>query len=240
MKIFIPTRERAERQLTAAYFLEIGFDVTYVVTRGDEPYPDGDLLIVDADRIGPTRQAIIDSHDGPMMMLDDDLKFKRRLGEGSGKTRPCTPEDFQQLMLKIKDDLHHYDLIGIADRYLINLQPWPCYTWNKQLHIFAFDTRWVKRKGIRFDRCHVGEDVDFTLQILRAGGRQMVRTDYCIEDARHFGPGGCSTWRTNEVHNEGMKQFRDLWPGIVTLKPTLHKGRHKPIVQWKKLREATS
>ncbi len=239
MKIFIPTRGRSDRQITGDSLVSAGLDVTYVVNHDDKPYPDGETMIVNAPRIGPKRQAIVDGYDGPMIMLDDDLRFKVRLDKENSRTRRCEPEDLRRLFAEIERDLADYDLIGVADQYRINDHPWPSYTWKNQRSIFAFDTRWVKEKGIRFDRCHVAEDTDVTMQVLGAGGRQKVKTDYIQGDVGRRGPGGCSTWRTNEIHNEGIHQICDLWPGIASLLPRRVEGRVRMMVRWKKLRERT-
>ena len=89
-------------------------------------------------------------------------------------------------------------------------------------------------------RVRVMEDFDITLQILRAGGSCAVNYYYAQGQRMTNEAGGCSTWRTHEIHEESARRLAELHPGIVSLRQKQNKGdqngfgtRTEVTIQWK-------
>lgn len=237
MKVFIVTRGRPDVQITADQLKAAGIDFTFACTKGDDRFPDGPREEFEVNRVGEKRQKVIESYSGKMVIIDDDVEFRIRVDKTTGKTRKCTPLELNALFAEIESDLDTWNLVGIADRFLIHTKPYPSQLNVRQLHFFAFNSTWLNKHEIRFDRLEVVEDLDFLLQFFAAGGIQKVRTDYCHEDKWYRGAGGCSIWRTNELHNKNVLKFKELWPDFISIRKEF-KGLIQPTIQWRKAAKA--
>jgi hypothetical protein len=89
-------------------------------------------------------------------------------------------------------------------------------------------------------RVRVLEDFDITLQLLRAGYSNVVSYWWAQGQRMTNEQGGCSEWRTHEVHEESARRLGELHPGIVTLRQKQNKTDHEGFgtrtevtVQWK-------
>lgn len=235
MDIFILTRGRPERQITAGQLKKAGIDFTYVVSKNDDTRKElgGKQLVFDVKGISDKRQAVLDHAKGKMVMLDDDVYFKYRLEPTSGRATPCTNVQLRRLIALTEKSLDMCDLFGLARRFMIHTKPYPAITGGmQQAHYFGFDARKVRKMGVRFDRVNLCQDADFVLQMLTKGAHQVMRTDFIHDDATPFGAGGCATWRTLEKEIEEYEKMKKLWPGIFDYK--ISNGHTSATIRYKK------
>jgi len=235
MKIYVVTRARPGLQLTGGQLQAAEIPYLYAVSKNDtKGYPSGECEVFKAFGISDKRQAVMEANPNKFVMLDDDIKFLVRIGgAGSGKTEKCTTDQLVQLFQKIEGLLDNYQLVGVAERFMINHRPYPANYNCRQVHLFGIDGAWMKKKGIRFDRVPVAEDHDFVMQVIAAGGKQILITDFCHQDAPMFLPGGCGEWRTRKIHNDGHLKFHQLWPNFTGIRE--QDGMLRVQVAWKKL-----
>lgn len=233
MKVYVLTKDRVNCQVTADQLNSAGVEFTFACSAGDEPFPKGNVEVFGDGTIEKKRQEIIDCNSGKTVMIDDDIRFLIRGAGGGAKTRVCAPKELKRLFDETQLHLDKFDLVGLAERFMINNRQFPSVSGHRQIHFFAFNSGWIRKRNIRIDRIPVAEDLDFIMQIFSAGGIQHLRTDYCHQDKKQFGPGGCSSERTNTTHNSSMERLRELWPDYVSLRR--RKGIWRPYINWNKL-----
>jgi len=120
---------------------------------------------------------------------------------------------------------------------------------NRVRDAWVENTRYMRFLAYRTDqymacehnRVTVMEDFDIALQMLRAGHPNKVYYMYAQGQAKTQSAGGCSVWRTHEVHNAGAERLAELHPGFVTVRQKQNKtdregfGTRKEVtVYWKK------
>ena len=62
------------------------------------------------------------------------------------------------------------------------------------------------------------EDFDVNLQLLTRGFKNRVSAKYMVGCSNTNADGGCSTWRTLEVHNEAQRILHELWPDFIKIR----------------------
>jgi hypothetical protein len=95
-------------------------------------------------------------------------------------------------------------------------------------------------------RVEIMEDFDLNLQMLRAGYSSAVLYKYANGQGETNAPGGCSTFRTLELHNRNVAKLAELHPGFVKLKTNRKtksggelSNRHEATIYWKKAYESS-
>ncbi len=259
MQIFIPTLGRATLpRPTVSRIPETWRGLTHLVVQAHEedayrPVAErhGTQLLVlpeDIKRIVPTRHHIGEfcrANDiSSMVMLDDDLEFYIREGQHSGEAdfwKLTTPSEDQieRMFDEIEDDLAVYAHVGVSGREGN----------NRVERAWVENTRYMRLLAYRTDiymscehgRVEVMEDFDIALQLLRRGFKSKVHYEYAQGQARTQSAGGCSTWRTHEVHNAGAERLAELHPDFVKVRQKSNKtdregfGTRKEVtVQWKR------
>ena len=149
----------------------------------------------------------------------------------------------KQLMQHISDHLDTYDHVGVSAR-----------EGNNRIGVGGLDlrndnTRTLRALAYRTDsflgvvhgRVDVMEDFDVNLQILRGGGSNTSLHYWAQGQSMTNAPGGCSTYRTHEVHERSAEKLAELHPGLVRLRLKENKtdaggfGTRKEVtIQWKK------
>ena len=93
---------------------------------------------------------------------------------------------------------------------------------------------------VEWGRTRVMEDFDISLQLLRRGKACKVSYYYAQGQKSSNADGGCSEWRTIDVHNEGAQRLHELHPTCVKIvekqTKTAWNGlpRKDVIIGWKK------
>lgn len=181
----------------------------------------------------------LQTEDNKLLMLDDDLQFFVR-ENGPGKLVKCTEADFIQMFETIEDRLDRYALVGVSQREGNNRQQKEEVEVTRCGGMFGIRLDRGRENNWRFDRTKTKEDMDYILQMLSQGCKNLVLFTWCREAGVSNAAGGCSVYRTDGVMKEDALHFAALWPGVVKVIEKQTKtswgggSRYDVIVQWKK------
>lgn len=247
MKIFIPSLARAKQANHTWENLPPAVQerAYMVVGPKDAPaylqrFPEDNVLIVDVKGIGKVRQHIIDISDGPVLMLDDDLRFFTRRTDDPTKFSKATPKDVTKMIAAVERKLETYAHVAITPREGANRKTDKVIFNTRCLRALGFDARILKELGVRFDRVTVMEDFDVALQLLNLGYKSASLNEWVQDQTTSNAPGGCSEYRTLEVQAKGARALAKLHPAYVTVVEKETKGawgggtRLDVRVAWKK------
>jgi hypothetical protein len=248
--IYIPTFRRIDNQVTWSYLSDFWKSRASLVAVPEEVEPLRErgytVLECPARGIGPTRQWIMDQHEGQyVFMFDDDLRFFKRRSDDPTKFRPKNEMAertwmFSDMMLDLIGLLVQYPLIGLAGRGGAN-RVTDDVRINTRMHdMFGVDLDVTREHGFRIDRVEFMEDFDFILQHLTAGYdvaclNSYVKYDYSVRE------GGCSEYRDDTGQTAAALDLSLLWPDFVKprqVKSKSYEGmwgsRTDVTVQWGK------
>jgi len=250
MKIFIPTRGRADNQRTrkAMYFdRPHPFDVTYIVPNRElelwrpikrEEDKQGKTIwfnasgekivcVPDTMRSGDVRQWAMEQfaeEDNKQVHLDDDLLIARRMNEHSTTLVPATQGDILQLLKRVDEYLDTYVHGGISNRFGNNHYEGLTKEVGRAMMFHFFDSNVVMAEGIRWDRLPCRIDFDFTLSLLELGYPNLVDYEFTCDGLPSNSPGGSSEYRTLEMLSKNASDLKELHPDFVRVVPKYTKG----------------
>lgn len=172
--------------------------------------------------IGKTRQWIIDNTPAKyVLMMDDDLRFAKRIKPGQIKLTPCDQTDVghivNTLFAYLDDGYLHCSL---AKRTEASFFLCSYRTVVRQNNVHGFNVRrlrQLKKKGVRFDKMELMEDFHVTLRLFELGYPNKVLFDYTWDQRGSNMDGGCSIYRTPEAQKLAAKRLRKLHPETVQL-----------------------
>lgn len=181
-------------------------------------------------------------------MMDDDLSFNVRRSAEMWGLQVADRAEYGKMVAWIQDSL---DWPGVAHSSVSVRQGndragagGPKTLWVKNtrtLRVLAYRTEHFLRA--EHGRVAVMEDFDVNLQLLRAGHDNVV-THWWAQDQRMTGEkGGCSDYRTHEVHEVSARRLAELHPGLVRLRQKENKTggefghRTEVTISWKKAAE---
>jgi len=229
--IVIPTLGRMDKQITYNAFPQKYKDMTTFVVQPHEfeemkeRYSDNVLCLPDhIDRIAPTREWIFEKFKGTVhMVFDDDLEFvvkEPNPGEGSKwLSRKFTEQDFDDafdlLNSWVKEGIVYG---GFLPAWVIpDVKQWPIRECQRIMTNVFYNGPKVPN-DIEWNRVAAAEDFDVNLQLLTRGFKNRISSKYMVTCSATNAEGGCSTWRTLEVHNEAQLKLAELWPDYVKVK----------------------
>jgi len=248
MKIFIPTYGRHDKQNTLNNLPKnLRKNVTLVVQQREAHlYEDFEqeleILPAKIKTITPTRQYILEtlmSGGGKFVMLDDDLKFDVRRKDDTSKFRNAHPEEIELLFNKIAKELDNFAHVGVLAREGGNRVTTRFKECTRMMRVLAYDSNVLHKENIKFNRLPLQEDFDVTLQLLRKGYPNRLICDFVQDHGTSNAKGGCSHFRTIEMHNENAKKLAKLHHPFVKVVEKQTKGawngqaRLDVMVQWK-------
>lgn len=248
MKIYIPTRGRASRQITYhALPPELRERTTLVVyPEEEEAYrksePTARILVRPVRGIPRTRQFILEQG-GKLCMLDDDLSFANRENEKRAQIN-ATSEQTLAMFARLEHWLDEgFTHCGITVRFL-NWQHQGFLQNTRMMHCLAYNADEVLRAGCSFtagitDDKFSMEDFHMTLQLLRAGHSNRVDVDNCVSPSPSNAAGGWSDIRTQETQNASAERLAALHPDFVRVKVKpawrgMGTERKDVTIQWQK------
>lgn len=250
LEVYIPTYGRATHQATWASLPAPVRARTKLVVQHRErreyssEYP---LLVLPprVQRIAETREWIVRHHANTggapgMVMLDDDLRFDARRMDDGGKFVVANAKQITQMFRDIEAELHKYAAVGVLAREGGNRVLQERVYCTRMMRVLAYDTEVLLRERIRHDRLSVAEDFDVTLQLLRRGYENVVLCNMVQGQGSSMAAGGCSHFRTIELHNAEMKRLAELHAPFVRVVQKQTKGawqgqaRLDVVVAWKK------
>lgn len=178
-------------------------------------------------------------------MMDDDLDFLIRKKDDNFALRTQMPEETVGMLDTIQMYLRRgYAQVCISPREgnnrfgdggpdeLVN----EC---TRGMRITAYRTK--DFLSVEHDRVPVMEDFDVLLQLLRSGRKNIVLGYWANGQKKTNSAGGCSIWRTLELHNAAVEKMAELHPDFVKVRLKKNKtdadgfGTRKEVtVQWKR------
>lgn len=216
MKIYIHTYGRVGLQKTLYELRGIHKHVWLVVQDREKDQHNYERVIVLPPHIrslSPTRQWLIENNDSDkFLMLDDDLKFYRRMAPDDTRMRATTDEDIVDLYNWFNFVLNSYMHASIASKYR-NLDKTRTVRENARMQCVLGYQKNVVKYG-RFDRVILSQDLDMTLQLLKQGYPNIVNMEFSYHQVGQSA-GGVSGYRTVEMLQQNALDLTRLHPGIV-------------------------
>ena len=176
------------------------------------------------------------------VMMDDDLKFFVRKEIQSTGLIPQTPEDFKLMMWGLKYNLRYYSAVGISARQGNNnsgIGDAGLLEENTRLlRVLAYRT--ADFISCEHGRVEIAEDHDVNLQLLEKGLPNANLMYWSQDQAQTQAAGGCSTYRTKELHEKSQRKLAELHPGLVKIVQKTNKTggdfgtRIESVISWKK------
>ena len=214
MRIVIPTLGRMDNQVTYNNIPDHWKKhVSFVVQ--DHEYAEMNKrfpgkvygLPADIKRIAPTRNWIYNKFAADRyFVMDDDLSFivKR-------------PND--DSMKQVKDWMDEGIVYGCFNPTWVmpSLSGYP-FSSNGKIMTNCFFNGPALPQGIQWERVDAAEDFDVNLQLLTQGFENRISGRYMVSPSETNAEGGCSIWRTLELHNDSQRKLHALWPNFVKLR----------------------
>lgn len=178
------------------------------------------------------------------LMMDDDVKFFRRVHNDQVNLMPCTHTEIEKMMDAVDRCLDDgFAHVGVSAREgNNNFGPAESMLALEQdtriLRVYGFWTELFNNCEHR--RVEVMEDFDVALQLLRKGYHNANLFYFAQDQGGTQAVGGCSTYRTKESHEASARKLAELHPGLVTLRQKKNKTggdfgeRTEVTIQWKK------
>lgn len=248
MDVFVVSRSRWERSDTLESLGELARDVTLVVPEAQRnnylplskrhgcklrgcPY----------EGISKTRQYCGQVALGwRFLMLDDDLTFFRRVSASDWHLKlPHEVGDTAESMLNlISDSLRKYVHVAVSAREGNNRLPYEGLENARPLRALAYRKR--EFLEVEHGRVKIMEDFDVSLQLIKKGYKNLVISQWTHSQRQTQMAGGCSDYRTKELHAAEVEKFASLHPGLVKLRQKVNKTggdfghRLEATIYWQK------
>jgi hypothetical protein len=236
IQIFIPSRSRWQNVRTLFNLSEQLWPLVSVVVpysqftvyRASLPRP-VDIIPFSGEGIHTKRDFILHlKPDGKIIMMDDDLKFYKRTGDGT-RFPGTHPQETEEMMDTLIYLLDHYPMVGLTDKFMSQTKPRPVMECHRFNQVLGFNRDLLPNPWPKFRVPH-DEEHDFHLQLLTRGYKTSVLTEWSKSD-KSDAPGGCSDWRNETVLRQAHEKLMELWPGIVTIDTS--KEKPKARYNWK-------
>ncbi len=176
------------------------------------------------------------------VMMDDDIKFYVRKSTEALNLRYTKPEEVGEALNWIEqslDDHAHVSLSAREGNNRVDAGERVALTVNntRTLRVLAYRTE--DFLACEHGRVPVMEDFDVNLQLLRKGLSNAVSFHWAQGQRQTNEAGGCSTYRTHELHEEAARRLAELHPGFVKLRQKNNKSggvfgvRTEVTISWK-------
>jgi hypothetical protein len=245
MRILMPTRGRVNQQRTVSVLPRELLSRTTLVCPQHEQRRlaclDDDIEVVaqpDANmRIAAKRawivQFCLDRGYEKIVMLDDDLVFATRKGPDNKGLRKIRGKEllgeFDRLEEKLSRECPHVGFGARQGNDKLEEVGWKYSA--KQVCTLGYYLP-IVAKEVRWDLVELRSDMCATLQLLLKGYPNAIWTKTVVDQTRDA-PGGCSTWRTDEMSDAEAEKLAALFPDYVSVEQRKY-GRLEVTVQWQK------
>lgn len=257
MKIYVPSRGRADRAFTnewTAHWLQEHF-LTYVVPMNEVHKYEarvsrlsyaGNINITGCpeDGIAATRRWIGENAElygeKSFIMFDDDIRFYRRRTTEDWHLEKQTRQDTTNMLLWLEAALEEgpYAAASISMRQGNNRETGTERENTRLCRVLGFKTDEFLR--CEHGRVTVMEDFDVLLQLLRRGLPNVMSVYYAQDQNQTQNGGGCQDYRTHENHEASARKLAELHDGYVRLRQKQNKTggefgtRTEVTISWKK------
>jgi hypothetical protein len=244
MEILIPTRGRIYQQLTLQSLPpELRKRTTLVCPKREaselhrlyenvkiacEPYPN---MKIAQKREWIAHEWLKYGHE-KILMIDDDLVFSARISADDWHLREIQGEELIPEFQRIEDKLGpEYPHVGFGQRQGNNHETAGWKSPGKMVCTLGYYLP-VVVKECQWDLVELRQDMCVTLQLLLKGYANAVWTR-TVADQKRDAPGGCSTYRTDEMSAAEARKLAALFPNYVSVGKRKY-GRLEVTVQWQK------
>ena len=247
MKIFINTYKRVGAQHTLKMIPTKYLKDTYLCIHEDEKglHEHQELVMEEQGRLWVLRDALLKKKyfdDDIIFILDDDLIFaKRETPDKGGKLlRLSDKEELEIVFDQMVEWLEQgYAQVGLSNRNGNNRKDG---LYEENTRISCITGLNLTQIGTATYRNPVMEDFDLTLQLLRQGKPNKVLLTHTYDQiGGSNAKGGCSVYRTKEMHRASAEMLLRDHPEFVKVVEKKTKNgwfeggvRHDVVVQWKK------
>ncbi len=246
--IYIPTYDRVGKQITFDNLPNKWKEKAVLVVSPNEVHKEYPTLSCpeQGNGIAPVREWISEHGQGKRYaVFDDDIQFvyTRRKDEDGLSNSPLTEEQF--------NDMFDTMDVWMNEGYV---QTACDVCWNPPTRNIDFKVNSRITTNIFYDgsklpidkidwtSLDIAEDYFVNLQLLSMGYQNKVSLKYRTNPSATQSKGGCSSFRTLDVHNESMKQLKNKFPEYVELREKVTKNsgewsgkpRLAATISWKK------
>ena len=254
MDIVIPTYGRFHDQQTLKQLLAADLHPTLVVQLREAPaYERYDtqvkihILPDHIHTIAPTRQYILDNvgTSDKLCMIDDDLVFYKRRKDDCSKLADISPADLHRAFGLLDNQLSLFPHVGFASREGANRNTEELVMNTRIMRVLGYDRETLQVEKIRFDEMEVMEDFHVALSLLERGYENCILNNYAHNQGGSGSAGGCSHFRTPELHAANARKLHDLHPQFVAVVEKTTRGsfgggtRTDVKIQWKRALESS-
>lgn len=183
------------------------------------------------------------------LMIDDDLRFSRRIEDDKPSLVPSTPEDCLDMIEAVEKMLTRFKHVTCAARGGSNNlnqekpSPFgPVKVCVRPLRMLAYQTDYFNE--CKHGRVEIMEDFDVTLQLISQGYDNVELRRWTHDQSQTQAAGGCSSYRTHALHEANVRKMQRLWgERIVELRTKVNKTggefgtRLEATIYWKKARD---
>jgi hypothetical protein len=250
MRIVVPSYQRPSRCETLSWLTLGGITPDLVIQPQEQAaYAFGmaskyncNLVILppEVKGIANTRQWIVDNtEDDKLLMLDDDLKFFRRVTPTDWHLNKCNAQDMVDMIAWVDDNLNRYPSVGVSLRQGNNQCPSSTRTNGQLIRAVGVHLPTLRQHGLRYDVLPVMEDRHVCLSLLDLGYENCINFEFANDQASSQSAGGCTEERTKEIQDSASRRLAELHPGIVKVVQKETKNgwwggtRTDTVVQWK-------
>ena len=246
--IYIPSYNRVGQQKTYDNLSYKWKEKTYIVASPNENHVGYQILDcpIQGTGIAPVRKWISEHGEGKRYaVFDDDIEFvyTRRENEEGPSNTPLTEKQFDDMF----DTMNSW-----IDEGYIHVACDVC--WNPPTRNIDFKINSRITTNIFYDgtklpidkidwtSLDIAEDYFVNLQLLTMGYQNKVSLKYRTNPSATQSKGGCSTFRTLDIHNESMKKLKEKFSEFVELREKITKNsgewsgkpRLAATISWKK------
>lgn len=175
-------------------------------------------------------------------MIDDDItQFATRIKPGETPLRKATPLDILEMFDTIEQYLEWYAHVGISPRFFNSafVGEDPVVVENmRMMRFLSYQVSVLDEIDmVKYPLC---EDFYMTLQLLQLGYKNAVLYKWCQDQIATQSPGGCSHYRTQELHAQTVLALHAQFPDITKVRQKENKGggefgtRTELTIDWKK------
>lgn len=236
LEIYVPSRSRFDRSLTLEHLCPNWDGPIYLVVPKDQISDYKSLakkhgvkvLGCPESGIALTRLFCGEHATDKFVMFDDDLRFCYRpsvnketgidqTGKNVKGMRLYTAKGKQvtRMLQWCEHYLDRYAHIGVSPRAGNQSLKLPVAECKRPLRVLGYRKR--EFLSCEHGRVQIMEDFDITLQLLTRGYKNGLITSHVNDQSATNLPGGCSDYRSVELHAKNVKIMHGLWPEFTKL-----------------------
>lgn len=244
MKVLIPSYQRHQKDfLLFSRFPEKYWKNTFVCVREEELSAYKKVLnpkativpLKESVDMHTTRNEMMSLFDGKVVMIDDDCTFREYNGE---RYLSCGAESIGRMLDELEHILNSGFVHASIAHPIVGSRLKGKLAYNTRYYaVLGYDLSVLKKLGVKF-RTKTMSDIEVALHLTKLGYPSAIITHWLIETHAQ-NTGGCSVYRTSEMHNRCAKKLAKAYhPYVKAKRAQSWKGMDKRLditASWKRL-----